>query len=231
MKRKTLIPMTFAALILLLLSPAASQAADVAFENADGTFQWISYYGFGDDHTLLDITQPKTQDGSTGLTLRYEAASATPHFDYTWIPAAARQTAPLTIYDEIGDGYNIYFAQTFAVGEEVGPGLAFDHPSLSHGYPPVGVELRNSYTSPPIDIDLGDTALLGVRIEQAGQTHYGWIQMERVGVNYQPTAWGYQTTPDAPAHAGVPEPHGVLLLLGATGLMSMRRRRPASAGS
>lgn len=69
----------------------------------------------------------------------------------------------------------------------------------------------------------GARRYMGVR---TGDGNYGWIEVERHGMNFTAFAWAYETEPGVPIVAGqVPAPGGAVLL--AVGLVAASpRRRP-----
>ena len=76
---------------------------------------------------------------------------------------------------------------------------------------------------------LGTTGkYIGIKFDDEGSTHYGWIQVDvtadasRVTI----TGYGYNDTPDGPINAGqIPEPAGLgLLACGAAGLLALHRK-------
>ena len=68
---------------------------------------------------------------------------------------------------------------------------------------------------------------MGFRFDSAGNTHYGWAEVEFAGVDVTITRWAYESTPDTPIHVGsIPSPGALALLgMGAAGLLRIRRNR------
>ena len=68
---------------------------------------------------------------------------------------------------------------------------------------------------------------LGLRFKIAGQTHYGWIQMNLPATEGAGLVEGfaYETEPNTPIIAGIPEPSTSLLVAITAGPFLFHRRR------
>jgi hypothetical protein len=82
-----------------------------------------------------------------------------------------------------------------------------------------------------------ETAYFGLRFEVAGQTHYGWVQIQEGTSDQSVLAWAYESTPGVPIAAGastggeaaIPTLAGwatilLVVLLTALGASQLRRR-------
>ncbi|HZW08986.1 MAG TPA: hypothetical protein VFF69_03705 [Phycisphaerales bacterium] len=175
-----------AALAARALCPAAS-ADVVVFDNTDGTFVWVEENVDGQDPTYLDITQPSTQSGAASgrsLWKYHEVPYGTPHWN-TWDlrsqtdSALITEIAPVTIEDEDGGAREFWFLRGLAIGDVVGPDSTF----RNRGYS----EVSNGYTDPPVHVEVGLPAYVGLSVLIAGETHYGWLLMDE---SYRPLMWG-----------------------------------------
>lgn len=68
---------------------------------------------------------------------------------------------------------------------------------------------------------------IGFRFDNAGNTHYGWAQLDVAGASITVSRWAYESDADTAIHIGtIPEPSSFALLgLGAAGILGWRRRR------
>ena len=103
--------------------------------------------------------------------------------------------------------------------------------------------VRRFYSSSVVDVAgfgadgnwaMGDTANFGFKFTIGANTHYGWGKMSlNPGANYEIIEAYYETTPGLAIHVGttsVPEPtSAALLVLGAAGLVTWRRKRKRAA--
>ncbi|MFG0291756.1 MAG: hypothetical protein ACF8MJ_01230 [Phycisphaerales bacterium JB050] len=78
--------------------------------------------------------------------------------------------------------------------------------------------------------NFGSEMTLGVSVELAGETHYGWVhfvwteQANDFFSIYQPVEWAYESEPGVPITAAVPAPASAVIL-GLFGTVGLRRRR------
>ncbi len=119
------------------------------------------------------------------------------------------------------------FAQTIHAGSIIGAyqdGYNYD---WTPGFGAmVGI---NSITDPPLIYGYwgSNRDYLGLRFKIDGQTHYGWIQMHlpaTEGAGFV-EGFAYETEPNAPIIAGVPEPSTSLLVALSSSLFLKHRRR------
>jgi hypothetical protein len=88
---------------------------------------------------------------------------------------------------------------------------------------PWGYQAYDYYEGMGSELPEGVPTYLGVRFDAGAGWQYGWIGVIRTGAALDAFAWGYETQPDTPILAGIPEPGSLALL--AMGLVGMLGRR------
>jgi hypothetical protein len=116
-------------------------------------------------------------------------------------------------------------ADKMQAGETIGPSTQFSNATETK-------TLYDEANPGNFDWNVGARGFLGLRVNLGGTTHYGWadVGINRVGAdsfNHTLYGYAYEDTPGMEIAAGaIPEPStAALLVAGAAGVASMRRRR------
>lgn len=211
------------ALILPAFAASVAHAGLIQFDNSALTYRW--FLG-GLDQYFLDITTDIAHQPGEFEPIRARSIIQDPR------PSSGNLTAGQTSL--VGQG-----AVTFAMGADFDRGPAgilaapaqvapgdFIGPSFTyassvyvgHVQPLMGFGVPESQV-------LTTSGFIGVRLELADGTHYGWVHI--IGTlaarswTFDADRWAYETTPDAPAL--VPAP--ATLAAGAFSLLLMNLRR------
>ncbi len=187
----------------VVLAAAGCASADVIIFENDGTFDWVPSVG-GSLGNGLDITQDATQSGAITANT------------FEWIAVGPPTSGGTGYADAYSSGStNRMMLGSVEPGEMIGPSSDFI----------VGTSLYEYNFSDGVTEWIGFQANLGVKIEIAGEDHYGWIRLQWTGNRYDPIAWAYETEPGVAIMAtDIPAP-ATLAPLAAFGALTMRRRR------
>jgi hypothetical protein len=116
---------------------------------------------------------------------------------------------------EMGGPYDVFVAG-IEEGVAIPSGLPWGpEPFIDYYYP----EWPDFHSAIPE----GVPTYVGIRFDLGAGTQYGWIGVTRDAFAFDAFAWGYETQPDTPILAGIPEPGSLALL--AMGLVGMLGRR------
>jgi hypothetical protein len=204
-----------------IAAATTAMGESVRFENT-ANWSW--------DHSLIDLTLDSASQPYGGV----GAVSGTSiYLDYfgDFYPAFSYQhTYTSGAGAEIfNSGFSNRYAKPLSFGELIGPSLsdgAF-HASSTIDF------VWSSYDYYTGDSDSGNRGLLpsgedvyiGVRLDIAGSTHYGWIGVNRSGAYVDVFAWGYETIAGQAVGAGVPAPGAFgVLAVGAVGALKRKKR-------
>lgn len=193
----------------------------VRYENTDN-YSW--------DFSLLDITlasdaQPTGGVGDVSGTSIYMDyfSDFYPAFSYSHSYTSGAGA------ELFNSGFSNRYAAPLLLGDQVGPGMTggefnasstIDFVWSSYDYYTGMSDSGNRGILPS-----GDDVYLGVRLDIAGATHYGWIGVTRFGTSLEVTAWGYETQAGVGIGAGVPAPGALsLLAVGAVGALKRKKR-------
>lgn len=226
--------------VLLAAVPGPRAAAELIVQsNAGGSFIWRpthtpspGFPGGTQAGNAFDPTLPASSNPTAGAT-SLTATSGTGGTSSTYVDAffsagpsirIARGITPVTI-PGIPQVQQLR-AAVFTPGQSVGPANAGAEWAGAASY---------SYSRPTLaGPQLGQSPFIGIRLELATGVHYGWIELDWRSVSYpsglsigayQPVRWAYESVPNVPAL--VPAP-GAGALLGAAGIVALRRRRRAA---
>lgn len=202
------------ALAALLVIVAPASATLIRFDNPDAGqpnhFAWTR----GDAVTAttwLDITKPASDQGGLVGPSSIGQLEFNGHFvdaNFTSLGAQVGQlflfTVAVSFGDEISDS-TLNFSP-FAIHTIFGGQATFSLiPEFGDWYIGVAFDDNDSLT------------------------HYGWIGVNREGLDLHTFAWGYETEPLTPINAGIPTSGSLALLTIAAALSGPRRRRGAQA--
>ncbi|PCI09187.1 hypothetical protein COB72_06930 [bacterium] len=208
-----------AATAIAMATTALGEA--VRYENTDN-WSW--------DFSLLDITlasdaQPTGGVGDVSGTSIYMDyfSDFYPAFSYSHSYTSG---AGAEIFNS---GFSNRYAAPLLLGQEVGPGMiggefnansTIDFVWSSYDYYTGEADSGSRGILPS-----GEDVYLGVRLNIAGESHYGWIGVNRSGTFLNVTAWGYETEAGVGIGAGVPAPGALsLLAVGAVGALKRKKR-------
>ncbi len=207
---------------MALASPAS--AALIQFDNAGLNFRWNRHVTGLVEGNYLDITLDNTQPGlSTARAVRIEEFSLTTSTSITSTDIIANASAA------IAQGSDLFHCQNGSNGQDYLGAKDFESGTPINA----GADWQN-YTSigargfAPSWFFLGESGVLGVKLNLSGQTHFGYITIAKVaqgsggGFEYQPTGWGYESLANTPV--SVPTPASAALIALA-GIASGRWRR------
>ena len=197
---------------------ASASAEAIRFENTNG-FDWF--------FNTLDLTQA-AEDQSFGIT------GTSIYMDYFG------DFYPTFSYGHTytsGDGAEIFnsgfgnrYAAPIDAGTLIGPSLTGGEFSQSSTFEFSFTSCDYSYPYDSTDgtrgiLPAGIDTYLGVRLDIGGNTHYGWIGVNRSGINLEVFAWGYETEAGVGIRAGgVPTP-GPLAVLAIGAAVALKRKR------
>lgn len=120
-----------------------------------------------------------------------------------------------------------YYVRSFELGDVIGPGTP-------QAYTPGLVQSNATNFGNPTAPQFA-----GIQLDIGGETHFGWVRLKTEPVDLDTGSgiapltgtifdWAYESIPNTPIIAGVPEPSSLALLAaGAGALCSMYRRRSA----
>ncbi len=189
---------TTAGAVLAMQAPAEP----VTFFNDDGVFVWEAFTLF-DDGNGLDITQPATQSGAVN-----DRSVVWVNFDPVTscdigggsIESGLGETRIVQSEETVTVGNDCPAFETFVPARRFGPGEEIDGTALwsfaADLYPICFGVCENG------DPFLGEGGIVGIELLLDGKIHYGWVELDLVGVAYQPIAWGYETEPGVPIAVG-----------------------------
>jgi hypothetical protein len=216
-----------------LCSAASTPASVVTFVNTGNAFDWVPYT-LSPPHAgaNLDVTLPATQAGSaTPLSIHwnhYQQSVSDLGVVHTLNCSAsvllARSTAVqhILITTSAPQYVDLYPPLDFPAGSSVGPGANWQN-TADLGWH----LLTEHYTA-------GEAFTMGLQLSMADGAHYGYArfvlaqsQAYPTLTQYEPTEWGYETSPGVPLV--VPAP-GAAALLVALPFAVARRRRAIPAG-
>ncbi|MBL0922399.1 MAG: hypothetical protein IBJ10_09770 [Phycisphaerales bacterium] len=207
----------------------------VVHTNWAQTFAWTASTNEGQGQ-YLDITQDATQSGAPPASgiyyfFRYPETFSTLGGHNLGSSAVRFATvAPTPFYDQEGEFYDDVpmmkkFNPTNLVGSQwtYSPGYAFLYAFYLLGQQgAVG-----GGASPP-----NSTFFVGVQLDVAGNTHYGWIELRPVfgpyidGLHpgrFYAQSWAWETEPGVAARV-IPAPGGAIVAAGVFGAVLRRRR-------
>lgn len=203
-------------LVAFLLLTNSVSAYVAVFDNSDGIFEWrpseewwSRYY----ETTPLDITKGRYQGyTTTEIELFRDAIVDEWSVHSNYLLDVVIDTTPVPIKLPVDGIAWLNFPKAFELGDTIGPDMDYGKGTLTAG------------TSFGVDhVDVGAEITVGVRIQKAGKTHYGWIHLVDTQSYYQPTRWAYETEPNTPVKVIVPEPSTwCLLLLGVAACARLR---------
>jgi hypothetical protein len=199
---------------------ASAQAEAVRYENTTN-FSWL--------FNTLDVTQ-SAEDQTFGIT------GSSIYMDYfgDFYPTFSYSHTYTS-----GDGAEIFnggfgnrYAKPLNAGTLIGPDLqdgAFSQ-SSTFEFAFTACDYYYNYDCTdgtrgllPANVD----TYLGIRLNIDGNTHFGWVGVNRSGAFIDVFAWGYETEANVGVRAGVPSPGPLAVLaFGAAGVLS-RKKRPA----
>ena len=198
---------------------ASAHAEAVRYENTAG-FSWM--------FNTLDVTQ-SAEDQTFGI------SGTSIHMDYfgDFYPSFSYgHTYTSGDGAEIfNSGFNNRYASPLDAGTLIGPDLqdgAFSQNStFEFSFTSCDYYGYDCFDGTRGLLPSGVDTYLGVRLNIDGDTHYGWIGVNRRGVDLDVFAWGYETEANVAIQAGVPTPGPLAVLaLGAAGALT-RKKRPA----
>lgn len=209
---------------------AGAHASVVTFLNTGNVFNWRPNALQQPPGLQLDITLPATQSGdatpySIFWTRGYPSGSdvgVTHDMGCSASARVVRSTVGVEAQLFSGGGpYYVYPPQDFLSGTTIGPGLTW----------------QNTATLGWLRFDLGEhwvvgsAFTMGLQLTMSDGVHYGYgnfvLTSGTYGTQYQPTSWGYETSPGVPVT--VPGPGGLgAVALGVTA--ALRRKRVTPAG-
>lgn len=210
---------------LVLIATSQQSAADlVIHDNSSLVYRWAMHVPSFTVGNYLDVLQGPAQSGvSTPTSVRWEefplqTSSSITSMDLV-TNADARIAQGTELFQvQINQNVQEYLgAKPFAPGELIGPGEDWQQFTSmgAHGFGPKWYFL-------------GEGATIGVKLTLAGQTHFGFITLAKVtdlaqqNYEYQPIAWGYDSTPNTPV--SIPTPGSAVLTLAAGAIGLIRRR-------
>ncbi len=182
------------------------------------------------DRSLLDVTLASDAQSFGGVA---DVTGTSIYLDYfsDFYPAFSYSTSFTS-----GDGAEIFnsgFSNRYAApllsGDHIGPGMTDGEFSVNSTVEFVwsSYDYYTGYSDSGSRgiLPSGEDVYLGVRLDIAGSTHYGWIGVNRSGTSLQVTAWGYETEAGVGVSAGVPTPGPLgLLAVGAVGALKRKKR-------
>jgi len=212
----------------LIAAAAAITAATTALGEA---VRYENTTNFDWTFTTLDLTQSSENQiyGSAG-----DATGSSIYLDYfgDFYPAFSYQHTYTSGggAEIFNSGFNNRYASPLAFNEQIGPAMgggAFSQSSTIDF-------VWSSYDYYTGDSDSGNRGLLpanedtylGVRLILAGESHFGWIGVNRNGGAFVDVfAWGYETEAGVAIGAGVPTPGALgVLAVGAVGALKRKKR-------
>jgi hypothetical protein len=214
MKRRKCGFVVLAAGLAALILAAPVQAGAIRFDNPPGPDHFV-WYGHASGFSL-EITSDAASQTGVPTDTAFSQVNGTAFSNYVNAPAAGGDA--LQVDDE---GYQL-FLMGVDEGTPIPSGLPWRQTIcyidvVEYGYPSFLPE--------------GVPTYLGAQLTLGDGMHYGWIGvvMEHRPDSSSPEtldafAWGYETTPDTPIIAGIPEPGTLTLLALGAAALSFRRR-------
>jgi len=192
------------AISVLAAGSGSIYAAPIRFDNLPGP----GHYEWGDTvggpNWYLDIALPAESQGA----LQAEQSS----FYHTNFDPSDIGAAKVAGRVHVGGDFGV-FAVGLNLGESIPAAYAWDASGFVY-FEAFGTALPE-----------GVPTYLGLGFNPGDGQHYGWIGVVREGHQLDAFAWGYETLPDVPIAAGVPEPTSLsLIFLAAAGIVARRRR-------
>lgn len=211
--------------VAFCLSASSNAVASlIEFDNSALTWRWFTG---GLDNYFLDITTDVAHQPVSGDMVRPHSMIQDPRPSsgnltpgQTSLGGQAASSFALGALFDRGPAGSLQGPAQLGVGDVVGP-------SLTYGQVVYVGSVRSNFGQgePPSQV-LSTTGYIGVRLQLADGTHYGWVHV--IGTlsgrawNFDADRWAYESIPDAPAI--IPSP-SVLAVLGIGSFAASRRRR------
>ncbi len=188
-------------IVAMLAACATVQSEHVAFFNESGAFEWEPHT-YLDEGNGLDIRQPASQSGAENPA------------SLLWFHLDAFELCDVGVGLVQGESSAVRIARSadeIAIENDCGVDAIFRPPALFGSGMPIGpdaswAESADLYPVCFGDCEnepfLGDGGIIGVELTIDDEVRYGWVELERVGVSYQPIAWGFETEPGVPITVG-----------------------------
>ncbi len=216
----------------ILCSAAAAHADLVTFDNSAGVFNWRPFALQQQPGLYLDVTLPPTQSGSaTPLSIGWSRGTQStsdggaPHGMSAEASArVVRSTVPVwaPLYNFGNQTVALYPPQDFQAGPSIGLGLNWQQSATLGWY--YGLFGGDHWI-------VGSGFDMGLELIMNDGVHFAFAEFAlrngTYGIQYQPTRWGYETTPNV--SVTVPAP-AAWLVIGAGWCVAPRRRRSTPAG-
>jgi hypothetical protein len=214
MKRRKCGLVAVAAGLATLILAAPVQADAIRFDNPPGPDHFV-WYGGGGSGFSLEITSDAASQTGAPTDTAFSQVNGTYFSNYVNAPAAGGDAL------QVGGDSDVFLVSVDE-GTPIPSGLPWRQTIcyidvVEYGYPSLLPE--------------GVPTYLGAQITLGDGIHYGWIG---VVMDHRPDptspetldafAWGYETTPDTPIIAGIPEPATLTLLALGAAALSFRRR-------